>query len=259
MSAPPPASFTFEPLFLVLPAAAGVLYLRAARREPVPAWRSAVFALGLLLVAVPLNSPLETLAEHYWLLAHLLQNAMIADWAPPLLIIGLTPAMRAAVARAGRAPFAALTRPAVALPIWLVGWYAVHLPTYYDYALRHPWSLNVEHAILITIGTLFWWPVLAHTADTVPAALVLYLLAAFVGASFLGLAFTFVTHPFYGYYVHAPRLAGLGPSEDQNLGGIVMNAEQSLVFLAAITYVLVSMLDRQEREAPVEGDSLQQK
>ena len=64
-----------------------MLYARAGgfrtRRWP-------VFALGLLLVAAPLNTPLETLAAHYLVLAHLLQNAMLADWAPPLLILGLT-------------------------------------------------------------------------------------------------------------------------------------------------------------------------
>ena len=63
-----------------------------------------LFAFGIALVAVPLNSPLETIAVHYLLVIHLLQNVMIADWAPPLLILGLTPAMRARVARAGGRP-----------------------------------------------------------------------------------------------------------------------------------------------------------
>ena len=41
-------------------------------------------------------------------------------------------------------------------------------------------------------------------------------LAAFVAVSFLGLAFTFVTHPCYSFYLDAPRVWGLSPSEDQN-------------------------------------------
>jgi cytochrome c oxidase assembly factor CtaG len=249
VTAPPAGSFTFEPLFLVLAAGAAALYARAARRTRIPAWRVALFVLGLACIVAPLNSPLETLAEHYLLLAHLLQNAMIADWAPPLLILGLTPAMRAAVARRGGRPFAAVTQPGVALPLWLTGWYGVHLDVFYEAALRHPWALNVEHALLIGIGLAFWWPVLARTRRTVPASLILYLLAAFVAASFLGLAFTFITHPFYAFYVQAPRIWGLGPAEDQNLGGVVMNAEQSLVFLAAIAYVLVALLDREDERA----------
>ncbi|HVI18612.1 MAG TPA: cytochrome c oxidase assembly protein, partial [Gaiellales bacterium] len=149
MSAPDPASFTFEPLFAIAGAAAAVLYARAARGRHPPAWRVLVFGLGLLLVVVPLNSPLETLAEHYLLLAHLLQNAIIADWAPPLLILGLAPGMRARIERRGGRPMASLTTLPIALAIWLTGWYGVHLAGTYQALLRHPQLLNVEHAFLI--------------------------------------------------------------------------------------------------------------
>ena len=52
--------------------------------------------------------------------------------------------------------------------------------------------------------------------------LVPYLVIAFVAASFLGLAFTFIPDPFYTYYTEVPRLRGISAAEDQNLGGIVM-------------------------------------
>ena len=65
---------------------------------------------------------------------------------------------------------------------------------------------------------------------TPPAGLA-YLVAAFVGSSFLGLAYIFSSRPFYSFYEHAPRLWGLSPIRDQNLGGILMNGEQTLVFL----------------------------
>ena len=89
-------AFGFEPLFLVLGAAALVLYLRA---RPSPWWRIVLFCHGLALVVVPVNSPLETIATERLLLVHLLQNVMLSDWAPPLLILGLTPPLRAALAR----------------------------------------------------------------------------------------------------------------------------------------------------------------
>jgi cytochrome c oxidase assembly factor CtaG len=221
---------------------------RASRGNDVPPWRVLVFATGLLLVVVPLNSPLETLAEHYLLLAHLLQNAIIADWAPPLLILGLTPAMRAGVERRGGRPMATLTTLPIALAIWLTGWYGVHLAPTYQALLRHPQLLNVEHAVLICIGLIFWWPVFGATRR-IGGDIVLYLLAAFVAVSFLGLAFTFITRPFYPYYVETPRLWGLSPSEDQNLGGVIMNAEQAIVFLSALVFAIASLLDRQDREA----------
>jgi cytochrome c oxidase assembly factor CtaG len=93
---PSPWSFSFEPLFVALAAVAVVLYARAWRREPGPAWRAWCFGTGVALVVVALNSPLGTIATEYLVLFHLLQNVMISDWAPPLLLIGLTPAMREA-------------------------------------------------------------------------------------------------------------------------------------------------------------------
>jgi cytochrome c oxidase assembly factor CtaG len=102
VSPPASTSFSFEPLFLVLAASAVYGYVRLARTVERPSgWRATLFGLGVALVAVPLNSPLETIAIHYLLVVHLLQNVMIADWAPPLLVLGLTPAMRAAVAQRG--------------------------------------------------------------------------------------------------------------------------------------------------------------
>ncbi|HEX3255921.1 MAG TPA: cytochrome c oxidase assembly protein [Gaiellaceae bacterium] len=245
---PAPSSFSFEPLYLALVVVAAVLYGRAARAERAPAWRVVLYSLGLLLVAGALNSPLETIAVNYLLLFHLLQNVMIADWAPPLLILGLTPEMRAAIARRGGRVFAALTDPKVALPMWLVSWYAIHLALLYDFALRHAWTLNIEHALLIAIGFLFWWPVLADEPREVGAPVKIgYLGAAFVGSVFLGLGLTFATTPFYDFYAQAPRLWGLSAEKDQNFGGILMNVEQSLVFLAAILYFVVKLIPEEER------------
>src|SRR5207237_9794474 len=88
-------SFTFEPVFLALTGAAALAYAWAARKERPPARRIALFAIGLVLIAASLNSPLETIAAKRLLLVHLLQNALIADIAPPLGLLVLAPSMRA--------------------------------------------------------------------------------------------------------------------------------------------------------------------
>lgn len=246
---PSPWSFTFEPLFVVLVAAAVALYVRAWRRAPGPAWRAWCFGAGMVLVVGALNSPLGTIAIDYLVLFHLLQNVMISDWAPPLLLIGLTPAMRAGVAARGGDVLAWVVRPQVALPTWLVGWYVVHLGAVYDALVRNPVLLAVEHAFLIAIGLLLWWPVLCDVPRSVPTlGRIGYVLAAFVGSAFLGLALTF-SPPLYDYYASRPeRLWGISATKDQNLGGILMSTEQALVFFAAIVWLLARLL-REEAEA----------
>jgi cytochrome c oxidase assembly factor CtaG len=256
VSPPDASSFSFEPLFLVLALAAAYGYWRLARRLGRPSGlRLALFALGLVLVAVPLNSPLETIAIHYLLVVHLLQNVMIADWAPPLVVLGLTPAMRAAVAERGGRWLALLTRPRVALPLWLAVWYGVHLPAFYDYALRHPWLLNVEHGLLLAAGLIFWWPVFAELPQRLSSAVrLVYLGAAYVGSAFLSLALIFSSSAFYGFYEAAPRLWGLSAEKDQNLGGILMNGEQMIVFFAALSYFLLRLLsEEEETQRALEG------
>lgn len=248
---PSAGSFTFEPLFVVLALVAAWAYVRAWRSASPrpPVWRAMLFATGLLLIVAALNSPLETIAIHYLVLFHLLQNVMIGDWAPLLLLLGLTPAMRAALAGRGGRSFAFLTRPLVALPVWLVGWYLVHLGAVYDAAVRNELLLVLEHAFLIAIGLLFWWPVLCDAPRAVSTlGRLAYVFAAFVGSAFLGLALTFAP-PIYPYYEELPvRLWGISAAKDQSLGGFLMSTEQALVFFAAIVWLLVRLL-HEEAEA----------
>ena len=231
-----PSSFTFEPAFLALVVLAAGAYAWAARDDRPSGARVSVFALGLFLVAAPLNSPMETIAAKRLLLMHLLQNALIADIAPPLLLLGLTPAMRARLDALGLRRL----RARYALPVWLLAWYGTHVAGFYDWALRTGWALNIEHALLIVGGLAFWWPLVSGHLSPPPA--LAYLGAGFVASSFLGLAFIFASRPFYSFYEHAPRLWGLSPVRDQNLGGIVMNGEQTLVFLLAIGFYIWLLL-----------------
>jgi putative membrane protein len=237
-------SFGFEPLFLALAAVAAVLYWRAARSDRPPTWRIVAFASGIFLIAASLNSPLETIASKYLLLIHLLQNGLIADLAPLLVLLGLTPAMRQAIGRRGLDRL----RTRWILPIWLGAWYLTHIAPFYNWALRTGWGLNIEHAILIAAGLLFWWPIVSDRLS--PPAGLAYLVAAFLGSSFLGLAYIFSSRPFYSFYEHAPRLWGLSPIRDQNLGGILMNGEQTVVFLCAIGWYVLRLLDEEHAREP---------
>ena len=232
-------SFSFEPAFLVLAAAAAAAYAWAARRERPGGRRLASFATGLVLVAACLNSPLETIAAKRLLLVHLLQNGLIADIAPLLILLGLTTPMRAWVARHGGNRI----RARYAIVAWLAAWYGTHIAGFYNWALDTGWALNVEHALLIAGGLVFWWPLISGRIST-PAALA-YLGAAFVASSFLGLAFIFSSRPFYSFYEHAPRLWGLSAVRDQNLGGILMNGEQTIVFLLAIGWYVWQLLEEE--------------
>jgi cytochrome c oxidase assembly factor CtaG len=218
--------------------------VRAWRRRGIetPSLRIASFAAGLLLIAVALLSPLEHIALTSLLSVHLFQNVILADWAPPLLVLGLSPAMVAACER--RRAVRVLTSPAFAISYWLAAWYVLHIPAVYGYALTHRWALGVEHLAFLTAGIAFWWPVLVPGRMQAGPKLA-YLFGAFVAAAPVALALA-LTHPQYSFYVHAPRLWGISPLEDQQLGAIAMAVEQAVILFAACSVVFFRLLAEDE-------------
>src|SRR5262249_49388988 len=74
-------------------------------------------------------SPLHELALHYLLVVHLLQNVVLAEWAPLLLVLSLPPALAEALSRPPVTR--TLTHPLVALPLWLADYPVWHIPPPY--------------------------------------------------------------------------------------------------------------------------------
>src|SRR3954447_15267801 len=107
--------------------AVGLIF--AYRGNAVSRARIAAGALGVVLVFAAFVTQLEPLANHTFLWAHLLQNVVLAEWAPALLLLAVPPRL------ATRAAGLPLFRPLVALPLWLAVYYAWHLPWIYDTAL----------------------------------------------------------------------------------------------------------------------------
>jgi cytochrome c oxidase assembly factor CtaG len=145
-------------------------------------------------------------------------------------------------------------RPLVALPAWLLTYFVWHLPWIYDYALEHPHSLlHVEHLMYLLAGIAVWWPVVHGTYSSGVKAL--YLFAAFVLASPIGLLLALVPRPVYSFYENAPRTWGPSPLFDQQVAGMTMAFEQAAVFFAVFTMYLFRFL-REESNDPRAFDEL---
>jgi cytochrome c oxidase assembly factor CtaG len=224
--------------------ALALAYVFVARAERPDRFRVAAAGASLVLVLAAFVTELQPLALHTFLWAHLLQNVVLAEWAPALLVLAVPPGL-------GRRASTWLPfRPLVALTLWIVTYSAWHLPWAYDYALRHPHSLlHVEHVTYLLAGVALWWPVV-HGAY--PAGLKgAYLFAAFVLASPIGLLLALVPRPVYSFYAHAPRSWGPGPLGDQQIAGVTMAVEQAVVFFAVFTMYLLRFL-RDEQAEPAQ-------
>jgi cytochrome c oxidase assembly factor CtaG len=180
---------------------------------------------------------LQPLAVHTFLWAHLLQNVVLAEWAPALLVLAVPPRLARHVS----------VKPLLALPIWVATYALWHLPWAYDYALRHQHSLlHVEHLSYLLAGIALWWPVV-HGAYS-PGTKAAYLFAGFVLASPIGLLLALIPRPIYSFYEHATRTWGPGPLVDQQIAGVTMAVEQAVVFFAVFTLYLFRFLQEEQRD-----------
>ncbi len=217
-------------------------YAAAWRAYPVSRARAAIGMLGLLLVAAALLSPLSTISLHYLLSAHLLQNVVLAEWAPALLVGGLAPAL--AERLTANEAMRALTHPLVALPLWLATYAVWHVPAVYDAALRNHGLLALEHVSYLVAGALLWWCVVQeapHALDWGKRAA--YVFATFLLASPISLLLTLLPDPVYGFYEDAHRLWGLTPLEDQQIAGVIMSGSEAIVFFGAFGFCMLRFLE----------------
>ena len=162
--------------------------------------------------------PADTLALHYLLTMHLLQNVALAEWGPLLIVLGLTSAMAHELLRIpGSARAHASARRAADLARRPTS--PGTLPWAYDAALRHQWTiLHAEHACYFVAGVLVWWPVVHGSYSSGTKAL--YLFGAFVLASPARAAARAPAQgAVYDFYEHVPRLWGLSPLSDQQIAG----------------------------------------
>jgi putative membrane protein len=215
--------------------------------------RAASFGAGLIVIALALMSPIDQLGEQRLFSVHMVQHLLIFDVAPILLLLGLSrPLMRPVVRRLRplEQSLGYLAHPVVVLVLVVASIWVWHLPALYEAALDDPWVHQLEHLTFFSAGLAFWWFVI----EPVPPrhrlqgmATIAYVAGAKVGLALLGVVLTFSTSTFYDRYVEAPRTWGLSPLDDQNVGGVLMMLEQSVVLASFFAILFARMLERSEQ------------
>jgi putative membrane protein len=255
----PDYAWTLAPGALLSVAVAGALYVarwravRAKDRRGAPAWRLVAFIAGLLIVLVALVSPVDRLAEQFFLM-HMVQHILLLDLVPILCILGFTrillrPATRRvqAVERA----LGPLAHPAAAVVLYVAAVWLWHIPALYDATIRHDLVHVGEHLSFSLVGGLYWWHVLSpirsrHRLRGIgPLA---YMWSAKVGIGFLGVLLTFAPDVLYDVYADKPDYWGMSPLTDQNVGGALMALAQAIVMGTALGWLFVRMLNESEDE-----------
>jgi putative membrane protein len=199
--------------------------------------RSLYFGLGLLCLWVALETPIDTISDHYLDSVHMVQHVLLGVIAPPLLLLGLNEPMAAWLAAIPGVRLLTAPVPAqLCAAAVMVGW---HVPALYDATLYSEEIHIVEHLAFIAGGVLFWWPVISTTGSQLrrplsPGGRLLYLFVGTLPQDAVALALQFSRTPFYEFYTRVPRLVpGLDPVTDQTIAGVVLQLFGKTSFLVA--------------------------
>jgi cytochrome c oxidase assembly factor CtaG len=235
----------YSPLELAPPIVAAALYAKrvatlSARGRPVPVWRQACFALGLLVIAAALVSPVSDLAEEL-VIAHMVEHLLLGDVGSLLLVLGLTgPLLQPILAIPFFDRLRVLAHPVVALPLWALNLFLWHTPPLYDAAYGTAPVHAIEHTTFIFFGCMMWMPVFGPLPKpqwfTAPWKVGYVIAVRFTGA-ILGNVLMWSGTVLYTIYAPGERHWGISPLADQSTAGVIMMVEGTFLALGVLAWV----------------------
>ena len=249
--------WTFVPNVAAGLAASAVVYLalverrwRVRRRI---AWRRlTAFVGGLLVIAIAVMSPLDSLADDRSFAAHMLQHELLLTVAPLLPLMGLDAQLLVPLTRAVIRPalrhqsttrvLRAVTSPSLALGLWSASVLVWSVPAMVALAYRNDTVHNAEHLQLLMVGVLFWAVILApfpslHRPNL--ARKLTYLAMICVVGAVVAAMLTFDPTTLYEVpYAAGKPWLGLSALAEQRLAAAVMMAIDMPAVLAAAVWVV---------------------
>src|SRR6266699_1778466 len=202
----------------------------------------ASFVGALVVLFLALNGPLHNLSDTYLFSAHMAQHLLLTLVFPPLLLYGtpscvvrplLRPRWIMGVARVVTRPLAAAIIFSAPIVIW-------HVPALYEAALRHHNLHIVQHLVFLSTAVIMWWPVLSPVPELPRAqhlVQMLYLFLLGIPMSVTGALITLSDSVLYPFYATAPRVGGLSPLDDQQIGGLLMWVLGGLMLWIVMTVI----------------------
>ncbi len=253
-------------LWIVL-AAAATWYVSMMRRvqrrtgKPVGAGHWLPYFSGIAVLFIALDSPIDAIGDSWLLMAHMIQHVLIADIAPPLLILGLrAPVLPLGMPRSALRWFAhrgwigrvwgVATNPWVALPAWFAATIFWAIPAVFDFTAQHALLHVVEHVTLFYTGMALWWLIITPlpTERREPGMIRLaYLGFSRLASAAVCLPLTWLGTSLYSLYATGPHAYGMTAVTDQRLAGAAMCLLEFLVFGIGVAVVFIDALTRDER------------
>jgi putative membrane protein len=261
--------WTFEPAVVLPLLAAAIAWLRIVQRidrahptNPVPRRRTVAFLAGLAAIAVALMSGIDRYDTTLFSI-HMVQHVLLTLVAAPLMVLGapITTLLRAATPNVRRTVILPLlhSRAVRVVSFPLVSWllfagvmWGSHFSPLFNAALENPAVHDLEHALFLGAGLLFWWP--AVGLDPSPWRMphpvrAMYVFLQMPQNTFLAVTILNSTVVLYAHYATTVRVWGPSVLEDQQIAGGVMWLSGDILFLTGLAAILAGwMLHEKSQE-----------
>jgi cytochrome c oxidase assembly factor CtaG len=216
----------------------------AREGRPVPGWRQACYAAGLIVLAIALSPPVDKLADQL-LVAHMAEHLLIGDFAALLIVLGFTGPLLAPLLRVRAIGWLRVfTHPVVAVVCWAVNFYVWHLPALYQAALRHDAIHALEHATFLGFGIAMWMGLLGPLPKPQwfgNGARLVYIIAVRLIGTVLANAMIFAGTAWYPYYRPGDAHWHISSMADQISAAGVMMVEESLLTIGLFCWLFLKV------------------
>lgn len=265
----PSADWHWRPDILFVLALFGTVYtrgwlkLRRRSTRAVSHWQIALYWLAIGAIILAVISPIDALSATS-LSMHMVQHLLLLMIVPLFfLLANPLPGFLWGLPAKWRKPFCRLLNPVspfrrilwaltllpVAWTVYVFNLWAWHHPSLYQLALRNEWVHDIEHLMFFFTAIVFWWPVV-NPAPRLHGEIsygfrIVYLIAATLQNTVLGMAISLPEKVLYPLYETMPRVLDLSPINDQALGGGIMWVS-SHMYLTPILVLVARMLMREE-------------
>jgi putative membrane protein len=220
------------------------------------------FFISYALILLAVVSPLHFLGENYLMSAHMASHVILILIAGPLFVLAIpddheNKILNRLSAIMAKAPWLGWLTGVCAMWFWHIPavfnhlFYSAGATGIYSSLIYTSFLQNVHLISLLVAGMLFAWPVMgpSRSGRLSPLNSVLYLSAACIFCSILGLLITFAPMGIYTPYEHIGdrygflhmirNEGGLSAVVDQQMAGLIMWVPGCLIYLSASIYILM--------------------
>jgi len=259
--------WTIEPAVLLALVVAAVVWARLVRQvnrahaaNPVPRSRTICFLAGLGVIAVALMSGIDTYDTTLFSV-HMVQHLLLTLVASPLIVLGapITLLLRASSPHVRRTVILpilhsrvmrALTFPVVTWVLFAGTMWWTHFSPIFNASLENPAIHDLEHALYLTVGLLFWWPAIG--LDPSPWRMshpvrAMYVFLQMPQNTFLAVTILNSAVVLYAHYATLVRPWGPTALEDQQLAGAIMWVCGDILFLSSMFLIIAGWMRFEKR------------